>query len=316
MQDVRKVVGSASSGWLTAVGPWGGHAARCAVPSEPSPPPPSCWWCRCVAGVVVGGLGGRVSSVAAGFLVYDFVFVRPYDTLTVGAAQDWVALGVYVVVMVLVARIVARLESARAEPTRASEAHAACYELSELLVEDRPLEELLETIVDGVQTSFDVHGRGAACCPSRAALSVVASRATPISPERAPPARARVAGCRCSVGTGTSQPTASRPSPCRASERPVGLLAMRGVPAVADDRELLRDRSPTTLALALERAQLREQASCTPRCSRRSTACGTPSSARSHTTFAPPGDHEGRLFDPPRPDRPRSPRATPTSCTA
>ena len=56
-------------------------------------------------------LDSRFTSVAAGFLVYDFVFIPPYYTLTVGAAQNWVALGVYAVVMLLVAQVVARLES-------------------------------------------------------------------------------------------------------------------------------------------------------------------------------------------------------------
>ena len=52
----------------------------------------------CVAGVVSGGLVAGLVSVATGFLVYDFVFVSPYGTLTVSNWQDWVALGVYVLV--------------------------------------------------------------------------------------------------------------------------------------------------------------------------------------------------------------------------
>jgi len=45
-----------------------------------------------VAGVIVGGYRGGVASVVAGFLVYDVLFIPPYYTLTVGAAQNWVAL--------------------------------------------------------------------------------------------------------------------------------------------------------------------------------------------------------------------------------
>ena len=67
----------------------------------------------CVAGVVSGGLVAGLVSVAAGFLVYDFVFVSPYGTLTVSNWQDWVALGVYVLVTGLVAGIVTSLDSAR-----------------------------------------------------------------------------------------------------------------------------------------------------------------------------------------------------------
>src|SRR5215469_4701452 len=60
-----------------------------------------------VIGVVTGGFTAGAISVAVGFLVYDFFFIPPYLTLDVGQAQNWVALGVYVAVMVPVARVVA-----------------------------------------------------------------------------------------------------------------------------------------------------------------------------------------------------------------
>ena len=43
-----------------------------------------------VAGVIVGGFPAGVTSVAAGFLVYDFGFVPPYNTLDGRGAQNWV----------------------------------------------------------------------------------------------------------------------------------------------------------------------------------------------------------------------------------
>ena len=66
-----------------------------------------------VVGVVIGGFSAGVVSVLAGFLVYDFAFVPPYQTLGVGNTQDWVALAVYAVVMLLVARVVTGLVAAR-----------------------------------------------------------------------------------------------------------------------------------------------------------------------------------------------------------
>ena len=111
-----------------------------------------------VAGVAVGGLRAGVASVAAGFLVYDFAFIPPYYTLTVGRAQNWVALGVYAVVMLLVAQVVAHLESARAQAQKKAVETQRLYDLSELLVKDRSLEDLLETIVAAVRTVFDVPG--------------------------------------------------------------------------------------------------------------------------------------------------------------
>jgi len=68
-----------------------------------------------VIGVVYGGLTAGVFSVIAGFLVYDFFFIPPYWTLWVGRAQNWVALGVYVVVMLPVASVVATMNASRAK---------------------------------------------------------------------------------------------------------------------------------------------------------------------------------------------------------
>ncbi len=75
------------------------------------------------AGVAIGGFAAGVVGVASGFLVYDFIFIPPYYTLSVGAAQNWVALGVYAAVMLVVSQVVSRLNSARAEAQdRAAEA--------------------------------------------------------------------------------------------------------------------------------------------------------------------------------------------------
>jgi two-component system sensor histidine kinase KdpD len=76
-----------------------------------------------VVGVRVGGYVGGLVSVAAGFLVFDFLYIPPYYTLNVGAGQNWVALGVYVIVMFLVAQVVARLQATRREAERRARDH-------------------------------------------------------------------------------------------------------------------------------------------------------------------------------------------------
>jgi hypothetical protein len=67
-----------------------------------------------VVGVAIGGFFVGVAAVALGFLLWDYLFIPPYRTLAVTQAQDWVALAVYAVVMLVVARVVANLEAARA----------------------------------------------------------------------------------------------------------------------------------------------------------------------------------------------------------
>ena len=73
-----------------------------------------------VVGAVVGGFVAGLVSVTAGFLAFDFLYIPPYNTLNVGTAQNWTALGVYAVVMLLVARVVARLDSRARRPSAAA----------------------------------------------------------------------------------------------------------------------------------------------------------------------------------------------------
>src|SRR5271155_2285678 len=67
-----------------------------------------------LAGVAVGGLASGIVAAAAGFVSFDVFFIPPYGTFTVGAAQNWTALAVYVVAMLIVARMVSFLQQTRA----------------------------------------------------------------------------------------------------------------------------------------------------------------------------------------------------------
>jgi two-component system sensor histidine kinase KdpD len=107
-----------------------------------------------VIGVVTGGFAVGVVSVLAGFLVYDFFFIPPYLTLWVGAPQNWVALGVYAIVMVPVARVVASMDAARSKELRQGRELRELFELSDLLVEDKPLDALLPALVTALAEVF------------------------------------------------------------------------------------------------------------------------------------------------------------------
>ena len=91
-----------------------------------------------VVGVASGGYLAGVISVIAGFVVYDFFFIPPYLTLRVGATENWVALVVYAAVMLPVARVVAGMNLARAQARERGLQIRRLFELSTLLVEDRP----------------------------------------------------------------------------------------------------------------------------------------------------------------------------------
>jgi two-component system sensor histidine kinase KdpD len=211
-----------------------------------------------VVGVVVGGFRAGALSVAAGFLVYDYFFIPPYLTLYVGAAENWTALAVYVAVLLLVARVVASLNTARAKASRRGMEISRLFELSAKLVEDRPLEDLLDMIVN---TLVDVFGarQVALLLPRGDTLEVVAAAGAPLTG----PDRDRIMPRPGEVASLDTDPSPRHDGlltlPLVAAGRPIGLLAVSGRKAERQDREpfLL---FANHVALAVERAQLREHA--------------------------------------------------------
>jgi two-component system sensor histidine kinase KdpD len=210
-----------------------------------------------VVGVVIGGFLAGSFSVVAGFLVYDFAFIPPYNTLNVGTAQNWTALIVYVVVMLLVAQVVARVDLARSQAERGAVSMGRLYELSELLVGDQNVPELLEKIVGTARTMFDVPGVTLLVLQD-GQLTVAATSGESLSEDELDLLRPE-SGLPVSVGTTPSALSDVRTIALSASGRPVGMLAMRSLPVLDTDRALLNTFA-NDAALALERAQLREQA--------------------------------------------------------
>ena len=210
-----------------------------------------------VAGVVIGGFRAGMVSVVAGFVVFDVAFVPPYDTLSVGSTEDWVALLVYAVVMVLVARVVTGLEAARAEADERTLEAQRLFGLSELLVDEGTVDELLRSIVTAVATAFEVPGVTLLVLDDER-LEVAAAAGRGLSSDELRRLDPR-SGVPVSLGTAPGSSDSIQTVALTASGRPVGILALRGMPARPSDRELLRTFA-NHAALALERAQLRDQA--------------------------------------------------------
>ena len=203
-----------------------------------------------VIGVVVGGFPAGVISVIIGFLVYDVFFIPPYLTWHVGATQNWAALGVYLVVMVPVAMVVAGMNSARAKERRLGTELRELFAVSGLLLEDKPVEELLPAIVTTLAEVFGAE-QVALLLPSAGRLEVAAAAGEPLSAEQLrqivpPPGTAGPPGDLLLLAL-------------TAAGRPVGLLALSGPAVSRSEREPLL-LFANQIALAVERAQLREQA--------------------------------------------------------
>jgi two-component system, OmpR family, sensor histidine kinase KdpD len=209
-----------------------------------------------VIGVVIGGFTVGVISVTFGFLVYDFFFIPPYWTLWVGQPQNWVALVVFVAVMVPVARVVAGLNVARAKERRQGTQLKELFQLSALLLDDRPLDELLTAVVTTVAEVFGAR-QVALLLPRKGKLEIAAAVGEPLSATQisrvlpAPGVLARLNAPPHVRGDVLVHALA-------AAGRPVGLLVLSAEAAQTPDREPL-SLFAHQVALAVERAQLREQ---------------------------------------------------------
>jgi two-component system sensor histidine kinase KdpD len=210
-----------------------------------------------VVGVVIGGPTAGVVSVIAGFLFYDFFFIPPYLTLTVGASQNWVALGVYVVVMILVSQVVSRMNLAREEARRQSREIRELFEFSRLLVEDRALEELLQSVVSTVAEVFSAR-QVAILLPDQERLRLVASAGEPLSDTQLS-ALLVPAGSLMTVGARSARDDGLTVLALVAAGRPVGLLVLRVGALSADRREPLM-LFANQIALSVERVKLRDRA--------------------------------------------------------
>jgi two-component system, OmpR family, sensor histidine kinase KdpD len=209
-----------------------------------------------VIGVALGGFIAGAISVVAGFLVYDYFFIPPILTLWVGAAQNWVALGVYVAVMLPVAHLVARMDVARAKARRQETQIRELFQLSDLLVEEKPLDMLLSVIVT---TLADVFGspQVALFLPQGRRLEIAAYAGEPLTELEV----RRVLHTQGEAGGGaqSSDSGGFLVLALAAAGRPVGLLVLSGETAARYEREPLL-LFANQIALAVERAQLKEQA--------------------------------------------------------
>ena len=210
-----------------------------------------------VIGVVLGGFVAGALSVIAGFLVYDWYFIPPIHTLWVGAPQNWAALGVYVAVMLPVAHVVARMNSARATARRQEKEIRELFQLSDLLVEEKPLEVLLPAIVTSLADVFGAP-QVALLLPRDGRLEIAASAGEPLSEHVLRP----VLPAPTELGTLRAQSFDAHDVlalALAAAGRPVGLLVLSGGTAARHEREPLL-LFANHIALAVERTQLREQA--------------------------------------------------------
>jgi two-component system, OmpR family, sensor histidine kinase KdpD len=218
-----------------------------------------------LAGVVIGGFVPGLVGALGGFVLYDVFFLPPYNTLTVRTPQNWIAVAVYVAVVLVLSQVVAKLRSAREEAERRTEESERLYELSQALIGDLTLSQLLAHMVATVQSVFaprwtalvlpDADDRDAG---PATALRVAASAGADLS-------EGDVASLTSGGGETRSLGLLEDAGPRRVSvalivsHRPVGMLVLQDVQLVDRERNLLATFA-NQAALAVDRAQLSEEA--------------------------------------------------------
>jgi two-component system sensor histidine kinase KdpD len=213
-----------------------------------------------MVGTVIGGFAVGVVGAVAGFFAYDYFFLPPYGTLTVRSPQNWIALLVYVVVVLIVAQVVSQLRRAREVALQRTEESDRLYELSQALIGDLTLGQLLDHIVSAVQD---------ACTPSWTALLLpatgreggleVAARAGRPLTRDDEASLAATGGHAVSLGLDPASGPRRVSLALVVEHRPVGMLVLHEVRLDPSERGLLGTFA-NQAALAVDRAQLREQA--------------------------------------------------------
>ncbi len=217
-----------------------------------------------LVGTVVGGLLPGIVGALGGFLVYDLFFLPPYNTLTVRSPQNWIALAVYAVVVLVVSQVVAQLRRAREEAVRQTQESERLYELSQALIGDLSLSQLLTHMVSTVQSVFAPRWT-ALVLPEGESGDLGAGAALGVAASAGQPLTAVDVASVTSGGQTRSLGLLDDAGPRRVSvalvvsHRPVGMLVLQDVQLVERERSLLGTFA-NQAALAVDRAQLSEQA--------------------------------------------------------
>jgi two-component system sensor histidine kinase KdpD len=208
-----------------------------------------------LVGVSVGGFTAGVLSAAVGFVVFDWFFVPPFGTLSVGRAEDWVALVVYLAVVLVVTRVVAIQQDARRTAAAREAAVRGLNVLSEHLIGERPLAELLALVARTVDETFATRWV-AVLLPVDGALTIAATAGETLRPEERDLALGSAGATQAMTLVG-AEGDVSRIA-LMVLQRPVGQLVVAGASLDAFSRELLGTFA-NQAALAIERSRLREQ---------------------------------------------------------
>jgi two-component system sensor histidine kinase KdpD len=216
------------------------------------------------AAAAAGGLGPGITAAGLGFLCFDVLFLQPYHHIIVGDPQDYLSLGVYLLLAVVVSLLVATSERRRAQAERRERETRMLFDLSTSLVAHGSLEDTLRGVVQTVRSLFDLAGC-AIVLPSDDGFRLAAvDGAVPADlDERFATALAQTSVQLRSPAGADLEPGRALTVPMHSGERVVGaLVVVAGGPGSSGFGEAERRVLATFVnqaALAVERGQQEEQ---------------------------------------------------------
>lgn len=191
------------------------------------------------------GQGPGICAAVVAFLCFNFFFIPPFFTFTVGSLEGWLVLIIFLAVaVVMVGRIQYGLSQAQAHEREA----IFMYELSAALAGLRTTDAVAHTLANRLQQLFQAR---------LVRVTVYSGAHTPSLVVDAPPSRGP--DPERSEGEGAAENRPDRVLPLIATRDLMGEIGLwRGeLPLPPEDNRLLQNLS-TQGALALERARLSE----------------------------------------------------------
>jgi two-component system, OmpR family, sensor histidine kinase KdpD len=188
-----------------------------------------------VAAAATGGRGPGVVAVVLGFLAFDLLFIPPYYHLVAHDKQNYLSLGVYLLVALVVSALVAAREQRRIQAERREQEAQTLYELSASLVTQGGLGQMLASVARTVRSQFDLAGCAIVLRAEDGSVRVAAADGEVPEGLRQPTAPAGLVGGEAGVlaGMPASEPAPgpllpgqSLAMPLGGSGQPVGVLVV------------------------------------------------------------------------------------------
>jgi two-component system, OmpR family, sensor histidine kinase KdpD len=209
-----------------------------------------------VAAGIWGSFVGALAAVGT-FFFYDFVFVPPFGSVSMGEAKDAIPLGLYALVALASGPVVSSRRRARATDRRRAREGQYLVDVIGTLATNQPLDDLLGELVQSVRDTFGVDGVELLLVSgsgfARAARSgrwIGENELRLVTPS---------GGSRRSLGSVAIGGRHLVGVPLAASGQAIGLLACSG-PQIEEERMDALRAYANQAAFAIERARLRKRA--------------------------------------------------------